>query len=370
MDLKINSNFDKIVIVDPGKNAVKVLVFTPNYELEKYFSFPSKSKKKRNFYDIDGGSEHQFKVELDNLKYMVGEGIADNYNFETTKNNLHHKLCIYTAIANVVTKENEKIHLVVGYPSSDYVNTAQRQDYENLIRADKPVSMVLNNETKTFKIVSIAVYPEGIALKPRIKHANKKVRSIDIGGQNINFRDYDAKGNTLMSYSLDEAGINHLEEYIKKELRRFVKADKVSIDAIDTIQAIKNCEIVEVSDVFLNNYKTTKEFMENTIYDFIEKNIIGQLITKGANIYQRGNFLIFTGGGSLLIQRYLEDVLENNEGNMYFSNTAKWDNCISYAIKDLGDRCKKVGKIKEAQLIGQKILKQTDLDEISLLSEV
>lgn len=370
MDLKINANFDKIVIVDPGKNAVKVLVFTPKYELEKRFSFPSKSKKKRNFADIDSGSEHQFKVELDGGKYMVGEGIIDNYNFETTKNNLHHKLCIYTAVANVVSKPNEKIHLVVGYPSSDFVNVEQRDDYLKLINSELPVSMIVNDEVKTFEIVSLSVYPEGIALKPRIKNANRRVHVVDIGGQNINYRDYDAKGNTLVSYSLDEAGINHLEEYIKKELRRFVKADKVSVEAIDTINAIKNCEIVEVSDEFLTNYENTKDFMENTIFDFIEKNILGQLISNGANLYQRGNLIIFTGGGSLLLQKYLEEALENNQGNMYFSNTAQWDNCISYAIKDLGDRCKKVGKFKEAQLIGQKILKQTDLDELALLNEI
>ena len=45
---------------------------------------------------------------------------------------------------------------------------------------------------------------------------------------------------------------------------------------------------------------------------------------------------------------------------MYFSDTAQWDNCISYVIKDLTDRCKIEGRIKEAKAIGQKILIQSD----------
>lgn len=369
MDFKINENYDKIVVVDPGKNAVKVLVFSTNYDLEKRFKFPSKTKKKRNFYDIDGGSEHMYKVEYNDEKYLVGEGINENYNFETTKNNLHHKLCIYTAMAKAVTKPNEKVHLIIGYPSSDYVNSSQREEYFNLINSDNIVSINVNEDEKDFRIIDLAVYSEGMALKPRIMNPNKVVEVIDIGGQNINSKKYDAQGNTLNSYSLDEAGINHLDEFIKRELRRFVQADKFNVDSVNTEKAIKECRIEELDDKYLNNYKTTKEFMEDVVLSFIERNVLGKLSAKGTNLYQRGNFLIFTGGGSILLRPYLEKLLVNNEGNMYFSSTAQWDNAISYAIKDLGDRCKKVGKVKEAQMIGQKILKQTDLDEFALLNE-
>ena len=43
-----------------------------------------------------------------------------------------------------------------------------------------------------------------------------------------------------------------------------------------------------------------------------------------------------------------------------FSSTAQFDNCISYVIKDLGDICKNRGLLKEASVIGQKILNEID----------
>lgn len=355
----LNSKYDKVLIVDPGKNAVKVFVFSPNYELLERYYFPSKSKKKINFADIDGSSDKQFKIELDGVKYIVGDGISNNYNFETTKNNLHHKLCVYTAIAKAVTKKNEQIYLIVGYPSSDYTNETQKKEYIELLSSNKNIEMIFNNEEKKFTIAGINVLPEGIALKPRMDNSGKTVHVNDIGGQNLNYRHYDSKGNTLNSFSLDNAGINHLEEYFRTQLRKFVEADKVSVEAVDVLKAIKDKKIEEVSDEFLTAYKNTEEFVKDTVLTFLDNNVFGQLISKGVNLYQRGNLIIFSGGGSFLLRPYIEEILENNKGNMHFSETAQWDNCISYTIKDIGDRCKAKGVIKEAQLLGKKILEQT-----------
>ena len=108
--------------------------------------------------------------------------------------------------------------------------------------------------------------------------------------------------------------------------------------------------------------------MHDTILDFIDSNIIFGLKGKGQDITQRGHYIIFTGGGSLCLKNYLEEELENNKGNMSFSTTAQWDNCISYIIKDLSDIAKQNGLQKEAQLLAKKILSQTDFSsEVSSL---
>lgn len=336
-----NNNTELTVIVDPGKNSVKVTVYDNEYNLQKKFSFPSKTMRKRNFADIDTSNENQYKVILNNEKYLVGDGVVNNYNFDITKNNFHHKLCIYTAIANSINKNGTQVRLVVGYPSSDYRNEEQLKEYRNLLTPKNGfVSMILNEEVKSFEIKEINVLPEGIALKPRMANPKKATQIIDLGGQNLNYRNYDVNGNTLKAFSLDHAGINHLEEYLKKELRTFIRADIIDVDAIDFLEVIKNTDIDGVKDEYVTNYNSTKEFANETILTFIENNIIGPLNTKGINLYQKGHFIIFTGGGSLLLEPYLRELLPNNEGNMYFSPTCRWDNCISYAIKDLGDRYK------------------------------
>lgn len=367
----LNENIDKVIIVDPGKNAVKSLSFSPAYELLGNNLFPSKSERKRNFFDIDTSSKKQYKVEIphNNVleKYVVGEGIDNNFDFDTTKNNFHHKLCIYSSVAEYVDTPNERVHLVVGYPSSDYVNPIQRKEYEELLKSSEPITMTINGEVKTFILVDVSVLPEGIAMKPRVLNPNRVVEVIDIGGQNINYRKYDQKGNTLESFSLDKAGMNHLSDEIKSKLRKFVRADKVNLDAIDYEKAIENRKIEEVDDSLITEYSSTDEFIEDVVYTFIEKQIIGQLRSHGVDITRRGNLLIFTGGGSISLQKYIEETLVNNVGNTFFSDTAQWDNCISYAIKDIGDRCKKLNKPAEAQKLGQKVLKQTDIDNISIL---
>lgn len=367
---------DKIVVVDPGKNTVKIFGFDTDYNLLKRYSFPSKTMEKRNFADIDGATDDQYKIEINNKKYIVGDGVMKNYNFETTKNNLHHKLCIYTAIANLVEKEDEKIYLIVGYPSSDFTNMAQRNAYLDLLRPQVPakkVEMIVNSLKKRFIIEDIAVYPEGSAIRPRMHNAGKNVHVIDIGGQNINYREYDAKGNTLNSFSLDKAGINHLEEHIKNQLRKFVLADIINVESINFTKAIETGKIEEIdsasnitSDNLITNYETSEEFVADAIASFIDNNVLGQLLSRDVNLYSRGNLIIFTGGGSIILKPYLKDILKNNEGNMYFSTTAQWDNCISYITRDLGERGKKEGKIKGAQIIAQKIMKQVSIDEYSI----
>ncbi|MED0951323.1 ParM/StbA family protein [Bacillus mobilis] len=332
----MTKNCDRMIIVDPGKNAVKVFSLKASGELEKVFSFPSKTEAKRNFRSIDGSSALQFKVEIDGKKYIVGEGVKRTYNFDVTKNNEHHKLCVLTAIANVVEKDNEKIDLVVGYPSSDHENEKQRKEFEELIVGDKKgeISLHLNDEKKTFTINLINVKPEGMGLYPRMQSkVQKNFHIIDIGGQNVNYREYDAKGNTVNSCSLDKAGINHLEQYIKTELRKVVQADEINVSELDVLQSISDGRIVEITNI--DGYKDSAEFIEDIVSSFIEIRIIDELSGRGISIEQKGHYIIFTGGGSLRLQNYLKDLLPNNTSNMDFSSTAKWDNCISYSMRHI-----------------------------------
>ena len=363
---EINKNINKIMVVDPGKNTVEVMAFSNDYDLLGREYFPSKSKEKKNFYDIDSSSERQFRITYEGHNYLIGEGILGDYNFETTKNNLHHKLCVYTAIANFVTEPDENIYLVVGYPSSDFANITQKEEYIAMLSETGNVSIILNGEEKTFRIVNVAVKPEGVAMKPRVEKASKcKVRSIDIGGENINHRYYDALGNTLSSESLDGVGVNHLESFIKSKLRKFINVDVIDVESIDYLGGVASGELREVYPDDLMGYADSREFMEDAVSEFVEDKVLGGLRAKGINLSLRGDKIIFTGGGSVLLRPYLEAALENNKQNLIFSDTAYWDNCISYAIKDIGDRCKeapgnRVENMKCAQACAGKILAVTN----------
>lgn len=360
----INSKIDKIIIVDPGKNTVNALCFDSNFNLIGHVAFPSVTQRKRSFRDIDSSSDLQFQVEYQDEKFLVGEGILTGFNFETSKNTMHHKICIDTAIAYFVDNNNERIHLVVGYPSSDYTNPEQQEEYIKLIK-ENTGHIVVNGEEKSFIITDVVVKPEGVAMKPRIQQVpGQKVKVIDIGGENINYRYYDEKGNTLESESLDKLGVNHLESFIKTKLRKYVKVKDIDVNSIDYLKAVSDCKIDEVLDKDISDFENSHEFMREVVLDFVDM-IIDGLDAKGVSLYRRGTKFLFTGGGSMLLKPYLKETLKNSKDYLVFSNTAYWDNCISYAIKDVGDRYKAAsGDIKEnmqlAQIVANKMLKEAD----------
>lgn len=360
----INSKIDKIIIVDPGKNTVNALCFDSNFNLIGHVAFPSVTQRKRSFRDIDSSSDLQFQVEYQDEKFLVGEGILTGFNFETSKNTMHHKICIDTAIAYFVDNNNERIHLVVGYPSSDYTNPEQQEEYIKLIK-ENTGHIIVNGEEKSFIITDVVVKPEGVAMKPRIQQVpGQKVKVIDIGGENINYRYYDEKGNTLESESLDKLGVNHLESFIKTKLRKYVKVKDIDVNSIDYLKAVSDCKIDEVLDQDISDFENSHEFMREVVLDFVDM-IIDGLDAKGVSLYRRGTKFLFTGGGSMLLKPYLEETLKNSKDYLVFSNTAYWDNCISYAIKDVGDRYKAAsGDIKEnmqlAQIVANKMLKEAD----------
>lgn len=363
-NMNINTNIDKIIVIDSGKNTVNALCFDQNFSLIGQLAFPSITQKKRSFRDIDSSSELQFQVEYKTSKYLVGEGILSDFNFETSKNTLHHKICVDTAIAYFVGNTNEKIHLVVGYPSSDYTNPEQRQEYIDLLK-EEDVTMIVDGEEKSFSIVSIDVKPEGIAMKPRVEQVpGEEVKVIDIGGENINYRHYDEKGNTCQSESLDQLGVNHLESFIKTKLRKYVNVKDVDLNSINYLKAVSDGYIKEVRDDDISDFKNSREFMNETVGEFVDL-IIDRLAAKNVSLNRRGTKILFTGGGSVLLQPYLEETLDNSIDYLVFSKTAYWDNCISFAIKDVGDRYKKApGDLKEnmqlAQMVASKILKEAN----------
>ena len=120
----INSKIDKIIIVDPGKNTVNALCFDSNFNLIGHVAFPSVTQRKRSFRDIDSSSDLQFQVEYQDEKFLVGEGILTGFNFETSKNTMHHKICIDTAIAYFVDNNNFPVAFTIsGFTSRCLPNT-------------------------------------------------------------------------------------------------------------------------------------------------------------------------------------------------------------------------------------------------------
>lgn len=375
----LNDKYDKIVVVDPGKNAVKSFLFDTNYDLLDVNIFPSKTVQRRTFNNVDNG-DGVYQVEMQDEsgkmgKFIVGDG-AGTYNLDTTKINFHHKLCIYTAIGHYI-KNNEKILLLVGFPTSDFNNEAQKKIYKELLQSDKTVKMSINGEEKCFEIADISIMSEGMAIKQKLANTGRVLQIIDIGGQNTNYRRYNAKGTSLKTFSLDNAGMNILVDKIKTTLRECIPADKYDLEYIDYNKVIADCNVEEIDDEDVVGYDSLHELIEDVVLTFVEDQIIGQLRSNGVDIKSRGSLIIFTGGGSKALKNYLDMELTENKGNMLFSETAQWDNCISYTVRDMLNRGQEYGDTHEdskkalmnyLRFNTSKIFKETELNALELLS--
>ncbi|MCO6019171.1 hypothetical protein AB6887_00540 [Carnobacterium divergens] len=328
----------KIIVVDPGKNEVKSFCFSNNGTLEYVNSFPSKSNEiiEERFLEEDS-SLRQYRMELNGHSYMVGEGVDTTYNTELTKNSLHHKLCIYATVADFLTEEDhdEEVLLVLGYPSTDFQNNFRREDYQRLIYGDKDghIEFVQNGKEVSFQLTNVIVLPEGQAMLPRMTEVEDyySLYVLDIGGQNVNFREFDNKGNAKTAFSIDAAGVNYLETTLEAELRRAIENPNVNFRGIDYNEAILTGKIFDIGAI--EGFSDSTAFINSVVQNFIKKEIVSELASRGYNINVHGQHIIFTGGGSLLLQPYLENLLQGNKSNLIFSKSAKWDNCLSYTIK-------------------------------------
>lgn len=329
-------------IIDAGKNKVKFMIINEKGIITHMGAFDSMSQGGfSNFNTVFAEGDYQFKVEFDGKKYLVGNEANTIFNVENTKRNDHHKLCIYTTIG-YFCENGEEITLVTGCPTSDYAQTEEPEIFGEFLKDNsKEISININGENKCFKIKQVHVETEGMAIIPRNlleksvdnnQHSNG-FRVIDIGGQQLNYRDYDKNGNSHDSFSLDDAGINHLEQKLRREFRKATSSDKIDMKSLDFKEYMK-AGYIDIPDLGeLKGYEDSKDFMTNVITDFIQKNIIENLQSNGVNILGKGKKNIFTGGGSVTLEKYISAIFKNNINNIFFSKTAYWDNCFSYVFK-------------------------------------
>lgn len=356
------------IVVDPGKHEVKGMVFTRTGSIKGVFSFPSKSMKVRSFNNTESSSPKQFRFELNKKKFLIGEGVVAEYDTDVNKTNEHHRRCVYASVSSLVGDNGEQVNLVIGAPTNDYEMDESIDEYKELMIGDNngKIEVKVNNEDKSFRIVpeTLEVFPEGMAVLPRAMRKNPtKIHVIDIGGQNVNYRLYDEKGNTLTPFSLDYAGMNKLELYLKEEMRFAIPLHSLDISSIDWNRAISAGRIQEVDNLVKNNknfemigFEDSAEFMDETVQAFINRELVIPLAQRSIDLKSAGHAFLFTGGGSLRLEHYLKKMFARNWDNMEISKTAKWDNCISYAMRYMS-KIEKDKKVVTKAVV--KIVKET-----------
>jgi plasmid segregation protein ParM len=273
---------------------------------------------------------------------------------------------VYSSVAALVGNTGEPINLVIGSPTNDFELDESVDSYKELVmnNNDGNIQLKWNGSEKSFKIASLEVFPEGMAVLPRAMNKKSgKIHVVDIGGQNVNYRLYDEKGNTIKYFSLDYAGMNKMENFLQTELRLSTLNQAIDFDSIDWNRAISEGRIPEL-DVMINNgeknlligFTDTADFVKDRVEDFIDREIVIPFGQRGIQLVARGHAILFTGGGSLRLENHLKEFFSDNWDNIEVSKTAKWDNCISYAMRYLSQVEKDKDIVTKAVV---KIIKET-----------
>jgi hypothetical protein len=345
-DSEIASNLINIS-VDMGKNELEAISFNQRGEILGSVNFDSVIKKHlKKPVNIGSSNPNRFTVGYKGKYYEIGDEIeTGTHSNDNTKLNEHHKLCLLLSIGLLVgNSDHSYINLVVGLPSSHISNPLEKDNFKKMLKDEegKETFIEINGKIKRFTISKITEDSEGLAMIPRMKlfmnEGNKlDIAVIDIGGHNFNLRKFNCAGHVYggeRGISEEAVGVNNLLTKLNEELLSGLEDRNRNITKSDLKRYVKNRNLDD--DMKINWYSgTNSEFVEEFVKNYIEENILNKLSAHGVKPNAKGMIYLFTGGGANLLRGYLEEMFENNKECIKFSNTAKWDNCLSFALNYL-----------------------------------
>lgn len=313
---------DILIAIDTGKHSTKVLTKI-NKNIEKD-SFRTKVQEVSNLgVEVTKGS---YYVEYEDKSYLIGDMLSeDKCDYSISKSSLNHQLCIYLGIAKMIDKTGvmsfgvPNVYLSLNVPLNIYKNNTLKQEYHDLIRKNgEIITLKVNNKPYVFKINIVLTLPEatGSVYSQTAKFRNQKATIIDIGSLNTSYCTFNALVPLLESMIIANSGINVLRSHIAEELTTF-SGTLVSND--DTEQILKEGYLY-VEGVKI---KESKTIVENMIRSHVAE-IFNY--AKSRNVSFNNTTLIFTGGGSILLKKY---ILEEYP-NATFEDDPQYANAISY----------------------------------------
>lgn len=291
----------KTVIVDNGKENFKWRIDGCNN------SFPSKLEEGVPVYNED-------EIIYNNKSYIIGEE-AEDYNYEFTKNNFHHKLLLYYCLAKN-TEDVQSFNLVIGCPLTTYLNKNEHESYIESIRNNgQPIQILLNRKKKIIIIKNITIVPESIGGYildyNKSKLENRGV--IDIGGLNMNGAIYSMGKPIKDKMITTNMGMHILMKNIQQAVLR-EREETINLYTCKYLMSTKN----------FNGDAKLKEIFDKECIKFITN--IKKSLTKNDWELKQLN-LRFIGGGSIQLKQYIKEVF----GDVYIEDNL-FANCEAFEI--------------------------------------
>lgn len=256
-----------------------------NYKLqygEKVFQYPTNVQK------ASEGDLGAWKV--NGSWYLISESAKAKKT--TNKITEDKKVLLARALYSIVQDKDQEIDIATLLPLSQYINKNNKEHFVNLLQGDYEVENP-NGAVKRFTVRNVEVYCEGYSsLATDTNLLKQPIFLLDIGGCDLSAVYVHGTPKIDRMFTI-EKGMNVFHEELGRQI---------------TSKTLKSCTEQD-AQLHFNNYESSTDEMKAIIDDFankyIDKNIMDLLADKGYDpvIHK----LICVGGGSIDLQRYLED---------------------------------------------------------------
>lgn len=295
----------KLVVVDPGKYAVKAICG----EKEFYVRSLVESVEKVS-------NDKGYTVKIFNKKYVVGdESIPFDYDYD--KHKTETKILVNLAIQNL-TDPKDEIFLVVGMPIEHWLDRERRAKYQSFLKSTMPMSLITDDGEVSMdrRIVNVIAVPETIghvALDSRYK--DRTVGILDCGGANFQGAIY-ANGLPIREscFTLNEGGNFYLNS-----LKRAIN-----------IKFGYNYQDYQIQDLIKHGSKSERRMeIESEIAVITRDHFMKVIRESKARNWNLGDMdIVVTGGGSNYFKSIISEILPNAT----FSDNEIWDNVKGFEV--------------------------------------
>ncbi|NBD25627.1 ParM/StbA family protein [Paenibacillus glycinis] len=312
-----------LIAVDSGKSHTKACM-TEDGEYVKV-KFQTKMEEVQ-----DIGIEvtpNSFIIEYEGKNFLVGDMLDESkLDFRLTKASETHRICIYLAIAQLLSKSKQSIALAnialaVNIPLSIYKNELQKTAFSDFImRNGDIIAISYNNKPFAFRISTLLLLPEGLGpIYSEIhQYRDKRLLIVDIGSLNVNFQEFNNLIPVYEKMITSDHGVATLRGKIADQL---TTRYGVSISDSD-VEAVYRDKYL-----YLNGEKQSesKEIVEKLTLNHV-KEILN--FARSRKLSFANTELVCVGGGSLL----LKDYILTEYPAAFIPSDPQWANALSFLV--------------------------------------
>lgn len=313
---------DILVSIDTGKHSTKVIAKINGVVKKDIFR-----TKVQNINNLGVElTNNSYNVEFEGNSYLIGDMLSeDKCDYNISKSSINHQVCIYLAICKIIDKTGAmslgfpNVYLSINTPINIYKNKTLKQEYTELIqRAGQVIPIKVNGRSYVFKINLILPLPEATAsIYSNISNfRDKKATIIDCGSLNTSYCTFNSLVPLLESMVIANSGINVLRSTIAESLTTFC-GTLISND--DTEETLKN------GYLYVDGAKVveSKAIVEGLIREHVLE-IFNYAKSRGISF--NNTTVIFTGGGTILLKKYILEIYPN----AIFEEDPQYANVLSY----------------------------------------